>query len=143
MHGTPTSSKWGSHGGSKHAFDARDGVMPRRGGPIRLAARAPPHARLRRASPQPPPHPAPQAPQCLQHPGENRAEIASLAIRRHYAERFSASHVRSWIEQWEMNLDEVDLDLPEPLEELDSDAHADELEDAPATPVEPEHLLRR
>jgi hypothetical protein len=42
-----------------------------------------------------------------------------------------------------MNLDEVDLDLPEALEELDPDAHADELEGAPATPVELEHLLRQ
>jgi hypothetical protein len=27
--------------------------------------------------------------------------------------------VRSWIEQWEMSLDDVDLELPEPLEEID------------------------
>jgi hypothetical protein len=55
----------------------------------------------------------------------------------------TGTQARSWIEQWEMNLDEVDLNLPEPLEELDPDAHADELEDAPATIVELEHLLRQ
>jgi hypothetical protein len=55
----------------------------------------------------------------------------------------TGTQVRSWIEHWEMNLDEVDLDLPEALEELDPDAHADELEGAPATPVELEHLLRQ
>ena len=48
----------------------------------------------------------------------------------------AGSQVRSWIEQWEMSLDEVDLELPEPLEELDPDAHADEIEDAPARPME-------
>jgi hypothetical protein len=50
--------------------------------------------------------------------------------------------VRTWIDEWEMSLDEVDLDLPEPLEELDPDAHADELEDAPAALEELKHLLR-
>jgi hypothetical protein len=44
--------------------------------------------------------------------------------------------VRSWIDEWEMTLDEVDLALPEPLEELDPDLHAGEIEDAPATPDE-------
>jgi len=55
----------------------------------------------------------------------------------------TGTQVRSWIEQWEMNLDEVDLELPEALEELDPDAHAGELDDAPATPLELEHLLRQ
>jgi hypothetical protein len=55
----------------------------------------------------------------------------------------TGTQVRSWIEQWEMNLDEVDLELPEALEALDPDAHANELEDAPATPLELEHLLRQ
>lgn len=44
--------------------------------------------------------------------------------------------VRIWIEQWEMSLDDVDLELPEPLGEIDPDEHAGELEDAPATPIE-------
>nr|WP_294502207.1 hypothetical protein [uncultured Rhodopila sp.] len=42
-----------------------------------------------------------------------------------------------------MSLDEVDLELPEALEELDPDPHADELEDDPATPLELEPLLRQ
>jgi hypothetical protein len=33
--------------------------------------------------------------------------------------------VRSWIEQWEMSLDDVELELPEELEEIDPDEHAD------------------
>jgi hypothetical protein len=51
--------------------------------------------------------------------------------------------VRSWIEHWEMTLEEVDLDLPEPLEELDPGTHAGEIEDAPAAPEELESLLRQ
>jgi hypothetical protein len=44
--------------------------------------------------------------------------------------------VRSWIEQWQMSLHEVDLDLPEVLPDIDPDEHAGELEDAPASPKE-------
>jgi DNA-binding transcriptional ArsR family regulator len=44
----------------------------------------------------------------------------------------SGTRVRSWIDEREMTLDEIDLDLPEPLEELDPDLHAGEIEDAPA-----------
>jgi hypothetical protein len=44
--------------------------------------------------------------------------------------------VRSWIDEWQMSLDELDLALPEPLEELDPELHAGEIEDAPATPEE-------
>jgi hypothetical protein len=47
--------------------------------------------------------------------------------------------VRIWIEQWEMSLDDVELDLPEPLEEINPEEHASELEDASARPVELEH----
>src|SRR3954449_6650376 len=47
--------------------------------------------------------------------------------------------VRMWIEQWEMSLDDVDLDLPEPLEEIDPDEHAGALESGSAAPVELEH----
>jgi hypothetical protein len=54
----------------------------------------------------------------------------------------TGTQVRGWIDEWEMSLDEVDLDLPERLEELDPDAHADELEDAPAAIEELGHLLR-
>jgi hypothetical protein len=38
-----------------------------------------------------------------------------------------------------MNLDDVDLDLPETLEEIDPEEHACALEDSPASPVELEH----
>jgi hypothetical protein len=47
--------------------------------------------------------------------------------------------VRTWIEQWEMSLDDVDLELPEPLEEIDPDEHAGALESGPGRPVELEH----
>jgi uncharacterized protein YdiU (UPF0061 family) len=47
--------------------------------------------------------------------------------------------VREWIEQWEMSLHDIDLDLPEPLEEIDPEEHARDLEDATASPVELEH----
>lgn len=50
--------------------------------------------------------------------------------------------IRTWIEQWEMSFDEVDLDLPEPLEEIDPHGHAGALESGPATPVELEHTHR-
>jgi hypothetical protein len=49
--------------------------------------------------------------------------------------------VRTWIEQWEMSLDDIELALPEPLEEIDPEEHAGELEDAAARPVELEHAL--
>jgi hypothetical protein len=41
--------------------------------------------------------------------------------------------VRHWIEQWEMNLDEVDLDFPAVLEDIDPEEHAGEIEDAPGS----------
>jgi chromosome segregation ATPase len=44
--------------------------------------------------------------------------------------------VRTWIEQWEMSLDDIDLDLPEPLEEIDPDEHASALESASGRPAE-------
>jgi hypothetical protein len=49
--------------------------------------------------------------------------------------------VRTWVEQWEMSLDDIDLALPEPLEEIDPEEHAGELEDASARPAELEHAL--
>lgn len=42
--------------------------------------------------------------------------------------------VRNWIEQWEMSLDDIDLELPEPLMEIDPDEQASALEEAPAAP---------
>jgi hypothetical protein len=47
--------------------------------------------------------------------------------------------VRTWIEQWEMSLDDIELDLPEPQEQIDPEEHAGELEDAATRPVELEH----
>jgi hypothetical protein len=44
--------------------------------------------------------------------------------------------VRSWIEQWEVSLDDVDLELPEPLSEIDPDDHAGQIEGAPPDPTE-------
>jgi hypothetical protein len=43
--------------------------------------------------------------------------------------------IRTWIEQWEMSLDDVELDLPEPLEEIDPDDHAGAIESAAETPA--------
>ena len=48
----------------------------------------------------------------------------------------NGTQVRTWIEQWEMSLDDIDLDLPEPLEEIDPDEHASELESASGRPAE-------
>ena len=44
--------------------------------------------------------------------------------------------VRSWIEQWELSLDDIDLEVPEPLTEVDPEEHALEIEDAPSGPME-------
>ena len=44
--------------------------------------------------------------------------------------------MRSWIEQWEMSLDDVELELPGELEEIDPDEHADRIEDGPGSPIE-------
>lgn len=44
--------------------------------------------------------------------------------------------VRSWIDAWEMNLEKLDLALPESLQALDPDLHAGAIEAAPATPEE-------
>jgi chromosome segregation ATPase len=43
--------------------------------------------------------------------------------------------VRSWIEQWEVSLDDVDLSLPEPLTEIDPDDQAGQFEGAPPHPT--------
>ena len=42
--------------------------------------------------------------------------------------------VRSWIEQWEMSLDDVELELPGELEEIDPDEHADCIKEGPGSP---------
>jgi hypothetical protein len=51
----------------------------------------------------------------------------------------AGTRIRTWIEQWEMSLDDVDLDLPEPLEEIDADEHASILEGGPGKPEELEY----
>ena len=48
--------------------------------------------------------------------------------------------MRSWIEQWQISLDDIDLELPEALAEIDPEEQAGELEDAPARPMELEHV---
>jgi hypothetical protein len=48
----------------------------------------------------------------------------------------NGTRIRSWIEQWEMSLDDVELDLPEPLEEIDPDGHASALESGLGNPAE-------
>jgi cell division septum initiation protein DivIVA len=43
--------------------------------------------------------------------------------------------VRSWIERWEVSLDDIDLEVPEPLAEIDPEEHAFEIEGAPVGPT--------
>jgi hypothetical protein len=68
------------------------------------------------------------------------SSIAETAEERFYAksEKWQESDkglwVRGWIEQWEMSLDDIDLELSEPLKEIDPYEQAGELEDAPAAP---------
>jgi hypothetical protein len=54
----------------------------------------------------------------------------------------AGTQVRVWIEQWAMSLDCVDLDLADPLEEIDPDEHAGALESGPRNPAELEHMHR-
>jgi hypothetical protein len=44
--------------------------------------------------------------------------------------------VRTWIERWEVSLEDIDVEIPEPLTEIDPDEHALEIEDAPPGPTE-------
>ena len=62
------------------------------------------------------------------HEGRKGAKSESWQDREH------GMQVRDWIEQWEMSLDDVDLELPEPLEEIDPGEHAGAIEDAPGKP---------
>ena len=45
-------------------------------------------------------------------------------------------NVRNWIEQWEVSLDDIDLDLPEPLTEIDPEQQISEIEEPPSGPSE-------
>jgi hypothetical protein len=76
------------------------------------------------------------------------ADGVAGSAREHFeakSERWQESdkgiEVRTWIEQWEMSLDDIELELPEALEEIDPEGHAGVLEDAAARPVELEHAL--
>jgi hypothetical protein len=64
------------------------------------------------------------------------AQAAFDAKSQRWQDGDKGSQVGSWIEQWEMNLDDIDLERPEPLEEIDPDAHAAELAAAPGSPAE-------
>jgi hypothetical protein len=73
----------------------------------------------------------------------NIAEVAQDefdAKSERWQEGEKGIQVRSWIEQWQMSLDDIDLELPEALAEIDPEEQAGELEDAPARPMELEHL---
>jgi chromosome segregation ATPase len=48
--------------------------------------------------------------------------------------------IRLWIEQWEISLDDVELEVAEPLEEIDPEEYAGQLEAAVGKPAELEHV---
>jgi hypothetical protein len=50
------------------------------------------------------------------------------------------TQVRAWIEGWEMCLDDNELDLPEPLEEIDPEEHAITLKSGPGSPADLESV---
>ena len=73
----------------------------------------------------------------------NIAEVAQEefdAKSERWQEGEKGQQVREWFERWEISLDDVDLDLPQPLEEIDPEVYAGELEDAPASPMELQHI---
>lgn len=62
------------------------------------------------------------------------AQEAFDAKSEKWQESDKGLQVRSWIEQWEVSLDDVDLELPEPLTAIDPDEQAGEIETAPPNP---------
>jgi hypothetical protein len=70
---------------------------------------------------------------------ENAREQFEAKSER-WQEGEKGQQVREWFERWEISLDDVDLDLPQPLEEIDPEVYAGELEDAPASPMELQHI---
>jgi len=52
----------------------------------------------------------------------------------------AGTQIRVWIEQWEMSLNDVELDLPERLEEIDPEEHAGALANGPDKPAELEQI---
>jgi hypothetical protein len=64
------------------------------------------------------------------------AQEAFDAKSEKWQESDKGIQVRLWIEQWEVSLDAIDLELPEPLQEVTPDEQAGALEDAPPSPTE-------
>jgi hypothetical protein len=52
----------------------------------------------------------------------------------------AGTQIRMWIEGWELSLDDVELDLPKPIEEINADEHASALESGPTNPAELEQI---
>jgi hypothetical protein len=71
---------------------------------------------------------------------ENAREEFEAKSER-WQEGEKGQQVREWIERWEMSLEEISIELPEALEEIEPDEHAGEIEEAPATLVAMEHVL--
>jgi hypothetical protein len=53
-----------------------------------------------------------------------------------WRESDEGSRVRTWIEQWEVSLDDIDLEVPGPLTEIDPDEQALDIEGAPHGPTD-------
>jgi cell division septum initiation protein DivIVA len=64
------------------------------------------------------------------------ARDAFDARSERWRESNAGIEVRIWIEQWELSLDDIDLEVPESLTEVDPEEHAFEIEGAPVGPTE-------
>jgi hypothetical protein len=69
------------------------------------------------------------------HACQQRHRCGSAEIRCKWQQGDTGIQVRCWIDQWEMDLDDVDLELPEPLTEIDPDEHGGRIEGAPPDPT--------
>lgn len=58
------------------------------------------------------------------------AQAAFDARSEKWQESNKGIQVQGWIEEWEMSLDDVDLELPEPLHDVDPEEQAGALEEA-------------
>ena len=63
------------------------------------------------------------------------AQAAFDAKSGKWQESDKGIQVRVWIEQWDVSLDDLDLELPEPLPEVACDEQAGALEGAPPGPT--------
>jgi hypothetical protein len=63
------------------------------------------------------------------------AHDAFDAKSERWQERDKGIQIRNWIEQWELSLDDIDLDIPGPLTEI-AEEQALEIENAPVEPSE-------